>query len=68
MPANAPPAIVAKVNADVTKLLNSPDVKARLAPQGIEIATNSPAEYAKTVREEYAVWGKIIRAAGIKAD
>jgi tripartite-type tricarboxylate transporter receptor subunit TctC len=68
MPAKAPPAIVAKVNADVTKLLNAADVKARLAPQGIEIVTNSPAEYAKTVREENAVWGKIIKATGIKAD
>jgi tripartite-type tricarboxylate transporter receptor subunit TctC len=68
MPAKAPPAIVAKVNADVTKLLNAPDVRARLAPQGIEIATSSPADYAKSVREENAVWGKIIKATGIKAD
>jgi tripartite-type tricarboxylate transporter receptor subunit TctC len=68
MPAKALPAIVARVNADVARLLNTPEVKARLLPQGIEVATNSPAEYEKTVRIEHAIWGKIIRAAGIKAE
>ncbi len=68
MPAGAAAAIVAKVNADLTRVLNAPEVKARLAPQGIEVATNSPAEYAKSIREENARWGKIIRQAGIKAD
>ena len=68
MPAGAAAAIVAKVNADLTKVLDTPDVKARLAPQGIEVVTNSPAEYTKLIREENARWGKIIRQAGIKAD
>ena len=68
MPAGAAGSIVAKVNADLTRVLNTPEVKARLAPQGIEVATNSPAEYTKLIREENARWGKIIRQAGIKAD
>jgi tripartite-type tricarboxylate transporter receptor subunit TctC len=68
MPAGAAAAIVAKVNADLTRVLNTPDVKARLAPQGIEVATNSPADYTKMIREDNARWGKIIRQAGIKAD
>ena len=68
MPARAPAAIIAKVNTDVAKLLNAPEVKARLAPQGIEVATNTPVEYARSIRQENASWGKIIRQAGIKAD
>ncbi len=68
MPAGAAAAIVAKINAHVTRVLNTPDVKARLAPQGIEVVTNSPAEYAMLIREENTRWGKIIRQAGIKAD
>lgn len=68
MPAGVAATIVAKVNADLTRVLNTPDVKARLAPQGIEVATTSPPEYARLIREDNARWGKIIRQAGIKAD
>ena len=42
--------------------------KARLAAQGIELATNSPAEFARFIREDNAKWGRIIKEAGIKGD
>src|SRR5262245_40800664 len=41
MPAKAPAAIVAKVNADVARTLNRPETKARLAPQGVEVVTGT---------------------------
>jgi tripartite-type tricarboxylate transporter receptor subunit TctC len=50
------------------KILGSPDLKARLGPQGIELVTNSPADFAKFIREDNAKWGKIIHEAGIKGD
>jgi tripartite-type tricarboxylate transporter receptor subunit TctC len=68
MPANVPPSIVAKVSVEIARVLNVPDVKARLAPQGIDIATSSPQALAKVIRADYDRWGKIIKAAGIKAD
>ena len=68
MPARVPADILAKVNADVAKVVNTPEVKARLAAQGIIIATNSPAEFAQFVREDNARWGKVIREAGIKGE
>ncbi len=68
MPAKVPPVIVSRVNADVARLLNAPDVKARLAPLGIEVETSSPQALAQLIRDDYARWGKIIKAAGIKAD
>jgi tripartite-type tricarboxylate transporter receptor subunit TctC len=52
----------------VVKILGSPDLKSKLGPQGIELATNSPADFARFIREDNAKWGKIIRDAGIKAD
>jgi tripartite-type tricarboxylate transporter receptor subunit TctC len=68
VPAKTPQAIVAKVNTDVARLLNAPDVKAKLAPQGIEVVTGTPQALAQLIRDDHARWGKLIKAAGIKGD
>lgn len=68
MPAKVAPAIVARVNADVARVLNAPEVKSKLAPLGIDVATGSPQALARLIREDYERWGKIIRAAGIRAE
>jgi tripartite-type tricarboxylate transporter receptor subunit TctC len=68
MPAKVPPAVVSKVNADVARVLAVPEVKAKLAPQGIEVITGTPQALAQLIRASHAHWGKIITAAGIKAD
>jgi len=68
MPAKVPASIVAKVNTDVARVLNTPDVKAKLASLGIDVATGTPQALAELVRDDYARWGKIIKAAGIKAE
>jgi tripartite-type tricarboxylate transporter receptor subunit TctC len=68
MPAKVPQAIVNKASVDIVKVLSVPEVKARLAPQGVDVVTSSPQAMAKLVREDYARWGKIIKAAGIKGD
>ncbi len=68
MPARVPADVVTKVSAEVARILNAPELKAKLGAQGIEIVTSSPAEFARFVREDNARWGKIIREAGIKAD
>jgi tripartite-type tricarboxylate transporter receptor subunit TctC len=66
--AKTPPEILMKIHGEVVKILESPDLKARLGPQGIELSTNSPAEFARFIREDNAKWGRIIKEAGIKAD
>ena len=68
VPARTPSDVVAKIHTEVVKILGSPDLKARLGPQGIELVTNSPAEFTRFIREDNAKWGKIIKEAGIKAD
>jgi tripartite-type tricarboxylate transporter receptor subunit TctC len=68
MPANVPAPIVNKVSAEIARVLNVPDVKARLAPQGVDVVTSSPPALAKLIRSDYERWGKIIKAAEIKAD
>ena len=68
MPAKVPAPIVAKVSADIARVLNVPEIKAKLGPQGIDVVTSSPQALAQLIREDYARWGKIIQAAGIKAE
>jgi tripartite-type tricarboxylate transporter receptor subunit TctC len=68
VPAKTPPEVVTRIHAESVKILNSPDLKAKLGPQGIELATSSPADFARFVREDNAKWGKIIKEAGIKGD
>jgi len=68
MPAKVPAEIVNRVNAEVARVLGSPDVKAKLAPQGIELVTNSPGDFAKFIRDEHAKWGKVIKEASIRGE
>ena len=68
LPGNAPKDLVAKLNADIAKALNAPEVRANLAAQGIEALTSTPDALANTIREDHARWGKVIADANIKAD
>jgi len=68
VPAKTPPEVVQRIHADATKIVNSPDLKAKLASQGIMIETNAPAEFARFIREDHARWAKVIKEAGIKGE
>ena len=68
MPAKVPADIVKKVNGEVARILALPEVKAKLAPQGIELVTQSPEEFARFIRADYDKWGKVIKEAGIRGE
>lgn len=68
MPAGVPRDIVVKANADISRVLQLPEIKANLAAQGIEAATSSPETLSAMIRDDYARWGRVIREADIKAD
>ncbi|HUQ76172.1 MAG TPA: tripartite tricarboxylate transporter substrate binding protein [Burkholderiales bacterium] len=68
MPAKVPSDIVKKVNGEVARILALPEVKSKLAPQGIELVTNSPEDFAKFIRAEYEKWGKVIKEANIRGE
>ncbi len=68
VPAKTPPELVAKINSEVARIMNSPEVKARLVPQGMDISTGSPADLAKIIRDDHAHWGKVLREAGVRAE
>ena len=65
-PARTPKDIVGKLNADVLKVVRSPELAERLKAEGSDPVGNSPDQYAAFLRDEIAKWRKVIRFAGIK--
>jgi tripartite-type tricarboxylate transporter receptor subunit TctC len=60
-PTGTPKAIIEKINKDTAKVLQAADVRKRLDDLGMAPAANTPAEFAKAIKEESARWAKIIR-------
>jgi tripartite-type tricarboxylate transporter receptor subunit TctC len=67
-PAGTPPDVVAKWNADVTKILSAPEMRERLAAQGAEAAPDTPADFAKFIAAELVKYARIVKASGAKVD
>jgi tripartite-type tricarboxylate transporter receptor subunit TctC len=67
-PKNTPPDIIANLNKAVNEALADPKMKARLADLGGTVLPGSPADLGKLIAEDAEKWGKVIRAAGIKAE
>jgi tripartite-type tricarboxylate transporter receptor subunit TctC len=68
VPAHTPGDVVAAINAQAKRILAQEEVKARLVPQGMDLTTDSPAELATLIRDEYGYWGKVIHDAGLKSE
>ena len=68
MPAKVPADVLKKVNGEIARVLGREDVKAKLAPQGIELVTQSPEEFTKFIHADYEKWGKVIKEAGIRGE
>lgn len=64
-PAGTPADIVQKLHAETAKVLNQPELKARLASQGAEVALTTPAELAVFQAAETKKWTSVIHRAGI---
>jgi tripartite-type tricarboxylate transporter receptor subunit TctC len=67
-PKNTPPQIIDKLNKEINAGLADPKLKARLADLGGTVLPGSPADFGKHIAEETEKWGKVIRAANIKAE
>ena len=68
LPGGTPKPIIAKMNAEIRKILEVPEVRQRLIGQGADPASNTPEEFAAYVNAEMARWGKVVRDTGAKAD
>jgi tripartite-type tricarboxylate transporter receptor subunit TctC len=67
-PRNTPVEVIDKLNKEINAGLADPKIKARLADLGGDVLALSPADFVRLIAEETEKWGKVIRAANIKAD
>jgi tripartite-type tricarboxylate transporter receptor subunit TctC len=67
-PAGTPPAIVARLNREVTQALDEPEVRAAFAQQGVDPEPGSPEALAQRIRADAAKWRDVITSAGITAN
>ncbi len=67
-PAGTPRAVVDRLNAEVAKVLKTPEMKEKMTGLGTDIVANSPEQFAQYLREETAKWSKIVKDAGIKLE
>ena len=67
-PAGAPRAVVERINREVAAMLQSPDVKERLAAMGYYPSGGTSAEFRAFIGAEMAKWSRVIERAGVRAD
>lgn len=68
LPAGTPKPIVGKLNSEIRKMLEAPELRQRLTDQGADPASNSPEEFAAYVKSELTRWSKVVRDSRIRAD
>jgi len=67
-PAGTDRAIVAKLNAEITRILKLPEATEKLGAMGMDVVASSPDQFAQTIRDDAVKLGGVIKAAGIKLD
>ena len=67
-PAGTPAAVIKRLNEEITRLLNTTDIRERFISTGSEAASSSPEQFAAAIKTEIAKMGKLIKDAGIKAE
>ena len=67
-PAGTPPEIVRRWNVEVTKIMQSPEIQARLPGEGARFSPNTPEQFASFVKAEIAKWAPVVKASGARAD
>jgi tripartite-type tricarboxylate transporter receptor subunit TctC len=63
-----PAEVVSRLNAEVRRAFDLPEVRQRLRPEGIEPGKLSPAEFTAFVEQEVKRWAPVVRASGAKND
>jgi tripartite-type tricarboxylate transporter receptor subunit TctC len=67
-PAATPPAVLARLNAELNAVLNDPVVRERLATLGIEPTPGTPDQFRQAMQKDLAAYGPIVKGAGIKIE
>ena len=67
-PAGTPTAIITKLHEEIVKILQTPDMRDRLAQQGADPVGSSPDQFGSFIQSEMAKWAKVVKDAGITAE
>jgi tripartite-type tricarboxylate transporter receptor subunit TctC len=67
-PAGTPPEIVRRWNGEVMRVMQSPDIQARLPVDGARFTPNTPEQFSAFVKSEIAKWAPVVKASGARVD
>ena len=67
-PAQTPPVLVNRLNAEIVKVLQTPAVRERLIRDGVDPVGNTPQEFAAFIRSELPKWSKAVKASGARVE
>ena len=67
-PANTPKDIVTRLNAEISKALQAPDVRKKLSDQGADILGGTPEQFGNLIKTDIARWAPVVKESGAKAD
>jgi len=68
VPNGTPPAVIARLNTEIGKVMMLPEVKAKLIAQGVEARTSTPEQLGALMKSDTTKWHKIVKDAGIKPE
>ena len=67
-PAKTPGSIIAKLNAEITRILGTPEMRERMMDIGLEIEPSTAAGFAEFIKSEIDKWAKVIKATGLRPE
>jgi tripartite-type tricarboxylate transporter receptor subunit TctC len=67
-PAGTPPKVIERLDREIASIITTPDFHQRMAAIGVDVVGTTAAAYAKFINDDYAKWGRVVAAAGIKPE
>ena len=67
-PARTPRDVLARLNAEIRKAMDSADIKDKLMSQGFAVATGTPEQFGELLKSELALWAKVVKVSGARID
>jgi tripartite-type tricarboxylate transporter receptor subunit TctC len=67
-PVGTPRPIIDRLNTEIAKVMNAPDIKARQEKEGVVVSTGTPEDYAKFLRNDQDTWAAVVKSAHITVE